>query len=526
MSKKKYRLIMILLIPALAFLTIGGMRVATKAMNAAERSAHQNALKQIGLAFKLYAENDPEGRWPNRAKDAWLPDMDQFGPYLEKAGCTQETLDYLQGERGIQLCYLGYAVKDSHYAYAVLEAYQKHGVKAIAGESIIAEPIQRFTKTFQKENPYITWGPQQYQHKEIHVLKKDVARYFIHDIMGPAGSSRPQSDIPVLWEIPDTKVQGGNVLFMGGHIEFNQYHRRLSHHREFPINASFIDCLREKDTNKYYLHMDLLDGDIPTDTWTANIVIDGCEGYCIVAGIPLVLFPEDIKLPEEIKTNLWSEITGISLPSNPQEFIVDMGTGHGFRWFGLATVPVQEVFRRHFNLEGGDDRLQILTEHEAFYLMPPHGDAALPYLNKVMKTHPDDEIVYKAICALDSINTNSAKENMSLLLHSDNSGTHHVFMLIVDTPKTTHRFSTETCNLIHKLLRTSEDTDWALKVMISLELEKVRHRYHKGIVYELPFDGLPYIRQYSRDKIQGISEQVMAEKEYRDERFSEFFKKL
>ena len=142
--RKGLKIVLIVIVVAVVGVLLA--KAIGRASVAAERSARQTLLKQLGQAFKLYAENDPEGRWPHRAIDAWLPNMEQLGPYLEQAGNKQELLDYLHGKRGVQLCYLGHAVVDDAYGMALLEAYQKNNAEDIVGKPISVESVANFMK--------------------------------------------------------------------------------------------------------------------------------------------------------------------------------------------------------------------------------------------------------------------------------------------------------------------------------------------------------------------------------------------
>lgn len=61
-------------------------------------------------------------------------------------------------------------------------------------------------------------------------LRDGIERFMITDINNPAGSSRAQSEIPVMYDYPSANVAqyahvpgGGNVLYMDGHVEFIKY---------------------------------------------------------------------------------------------------------------------------------------------------------------------------------------------------------------------------------------------------------------------------------------------------------------
>lgn len=88
----------------------------------------------------------------------------------------------------------------------------------------------------------------------IYRLREGIERFFITDIMNPAASGIAQSQLPVMWERalwPDDPVerrlafnhlQGGNVLYMDGHVKFIYYRD------EWPIVSTWILFLEQLRT--------------------------------------------------------------------------------------------------------------------------------------------------------------------------------------------------------------------------------------------------------------------------------------
>jgi prepilin-type N-terminal cleavage/methylation domain-containing protein/prepilin-type processing-associated H-X9-DG protein len=82
-------------------------------------------------------------------------------------------------------------------------------------------------------------------------IKEGIERFFITDINNPAGSSKAQSNIAVLWDQISTTptdntgttmnhIPGGsNVLFMDGHVEFIRYQEG----GVFPVNRAWGDVV-------------------------------------------------------------------------------------------------------------------------------------------------------------------------------------------------------------------------------------------------------------------------------------------
>lgn len=115
--------------------------------------------------------------------------------------------------------------------------------------------------------------------------------------------------------------------------------------------------------------------------------------------IDLVVFPENLKeLPSQIKDKIsWLKL-------EQEQFVkpVYMGKGLGFEWFVNMTLYDQEYLRDKLGLEGGDDRLQLLvdglfvedkgswTRNSVEQLVAKGGDKALPYIQKAVEQHIND----------------------------------------------------------------------------------------------------------------------------------------
>jgi len=66
-------------------------------------------------------------------------------------------------------------------------------------------------------------------------LKEGIERFLITDINNPAGSSKAQSSLPILWDSSRSEDDGAvseefnhlpggaNILFMDGHLEFGKF---------------------------------------------------------------------------------------------------------------------------------------------------------------------------------------------------------------------------------------------------------------------------------------------------------------
>lgn len=90
----------------------------------------------------------------------------------------------------------------------------------------------------------------------LYRLREGIERFLITDINNPAASAKAQSEVPVMWDVINVRVQddggasynhvpgGGNVLFLDGHVQFFRYDRN----GPFPISergASVIAYVNE-----------------------------------------------------------------------------------------------------------------------------------------------------------------------------------------------------------------------------------------------------------------------------------------
>ena len=75
----------------------------------------------------------------------------------------------------------------------------------------------------------------------VHRLREGIERFFITDINNPAGSAQAQSSIVVMWDAIGEEAShfnhvpgGSNILYMDGHVQFVKY----AGGAEFPMNKA------------------------------------------------------------------------------------------------------------------------------------------------------------------------------------------------------------------------------------------------------------------------------------------------
>ena len=217
-----------------------------RAREAARRASCQNNLKEMGLVFKMYANEDPEQFYPELSPEAgrlmfanddaagqacvypeyldYLPVLvcpsDESAPYPEVVSDPNVLID------DHSYWYLGYRVTSDEEMEAFAEAYRAQIGAGGRFSEALAVPAGRGSASGNK----------------LLRLREKVGRFLITDINDIAAAQRLEgmpSTIPILIERPENHVPaGGNVLYLDGHVEFVEYPGR------WPMTETTVGLLR------------------------------------------------------------------------------------------------------------------------------------------------------------------------------------------------------------------------------------------------------------------------------------------
>ena len=243
-----------ILLPALA-----------RARESARRSSCANNLKQMGLSYKMYANEAPGEKFPPAhtangddcdefTLDFWFQGDAVFPEYMTDVAvmfCPSDSdgMSALEGGSGhcdgdpdapICPCTFGAA----SYVYSAWAITLDHSVtlgtdpNAEGGLSMEGDFLAQLmgvitvieAATNRGEAAAAADTDIDFAVSPAYRYREGIERFFITDINNPAGSAKAQSELVLMWDQPSTDVSefnhipgGCNLLFLDGHVAFVRY---------------------------------------------------------------------------------------------------------------------------------------------------------------------------------------------------------------------------------------------------------------------------------------------------------------